>query len=540
MKYVGLFLLLLYVGVALSYVVPHEWLRNTYESEQFKSARRTLARSGDAPYRHVNHRHRQTIKRDVCVAGAGASGLGFSYWATQLGQRGKTVIVLEPESFIGGNCNTVPFTAQGFSGAIDIGFAVFSNSSYLIDKGDTFWVTPSGQFRTDVFINELTGGKAFPIVQGPPQPSNNLVFKFSTGEPTSTPPFNATAFGIALNNLFGLLNKYPWMENSVRPGHIPADSELLLPFSDIIRNYGLEPLVPVFFDVVAPWPDYDDVTALYGIISLKKALLYIFTDSYAGFIVLGGCVQVYDAIEQTVGSENILTEVEYLRVKRPPASSNSNKPHELRVRVGKGSGRYEVNIECNKFVAAFPATSETIDFLKPDRREQDAFKDFQGRYWGSIAFDSKGPVPDQFLPFDLKNYDPDRPFGKPEVPYLAPFTRRVPLPGAPGVSYINAGNCEPTIQEAYQIFEDQTKNLPSSVVTNTTIRVLIPHKVYQPFLSPQVLSRDVNPYALIRRLNSELYRGMLWLNTNEGDNDHSIQHLNAKKAAEWFKLLEYI
>ena len=345
-------------------------------------------------------------------------------------------------------------------------------------------------------------------------PSPTYGVDFLTGEILPVPS-NATAFDIAFGNLFALVSKYPWFDNATRPSPIP--DELLLPFSVIVDRYGLQPLVQTLFpDTVTAIADYNDVLALYALIDLKPALLYLLTTPGSGFYIDGGCIHMYDGIVDYIGRENVLTSVKYLDVERPP-NGWSNAMTRITVLVGEGPGSYVQDIHCGAVVVAFPEDQETIAFLEPDDAENDALEGFTFRYWAAVEADVEGPIADSGTGFTLYNWDPTKQYQVPAPPCVQSISRV--LPYGPAGSYITSKTYL-THAEAYAVWRSQMANLPGSLVTNSTIVTIVPHASYQPNAPASVLARPVNVYELQRQL--EGYRNTYWTSTTWGDNDSML------------------
>ncbi|KAK3370514.1 hypothetical protein B0H63DRAFT_402353 [Podospora didyma] len=165
------------------------------------------------------------VHKDVVILGGGASG---TYAAIRLREDyGKSVLLVEMEAVLGGHVNTyiIPETGEAFN---------YGVQSYIDYKGakaffQSFGIPlqPNVLFSSNtVLIDPSTGG----IVTNAPAP----------------PP---------LNESIAALQKYhdviaPWDDiqlpgywNFPRGNQIPAD--LLLPFADFVKKYGLEAMAPI-------------------------------------------------------------------------------------------------------------------------------------------------------------------------------------------------------------------------------------------------------------------------------------------------------
>ena len=437
------------------------------------------------------------IHVDGCGIGAGPTGMA---WAAFYKDLGRSVLLIEKEAIYGGNCNTVNLPGGDW---LDIGTAAFSNSTLLKSINnvtDSFW-----SIDTAAFANRFSGGLAFalPPLGGASPPVYSANFKNGVQLNISTNP-NFTA---ALIRLIGLVSQYPWLESADKPSPIPA--ELLLPFSTIIVNYQLEPLVDVFFPTfIFGTTDYNKTLALYALLEVKPALYAWLTVPNAVFSIFGGCVKIYDGIADYIGRQNILLSATIVDADRP--ANNTNQSIHLQVLAGVGDQKTFYDVYCKKMLVAYPLDSKTIKPLKPDSLEKDAFKDFEFKYVGAIAADIAGPITN--TSFSLFNHNPNRPFDSPNAPCVQTIVYQLPIPGRPAFSYV-ASKKFLTNEEVLDIWNSQVDGIPSNLLTSATIRVLAPHAEYQPMITdPFVLAQPCNPFCKIHTLQGR--KNTYWASTS--------------------------
>jgi hypothetical protein len=452
----------------------------------------------------------RTMLRDVCILGAGPSGMSAAAFLKDLG---LTSVIVETDDVYGGNCNTEYFNppAPGLPDWIDIGTAAFENSTFLtLVNGDTFWT-----IDTVFQANRFSGGNVVSIGAGGGSATPNYAADWLRGITIPIPPptpESIAEFQAAFGRLFALVEQYPWFQSAERPSPIPA--ELLVPFSQIVAEYDLYPLLPLFIAAVDGVTNYDTLLATYGLIDVKPSLLYFFTNpNEAGFIINGGCIKMYDGMAEYIGNQNILLGARVKNVLRP--NSQSNSPVKLQVIDNSGS---IVNAICQNLIVAFPENLDTIRFLDPDTIETAAYQDFSFRYWAALELNTTGPITEDQT-YLLYNWNATAPW---------PFIQNAPsvqdmyrnLPYGPSGSYITS-EYYLTPAQARAVWEQQVANIPKEYVTEAKIINLRPHASYGPHAPADVLAREVNPYEIQRQIQG--HRKTWWSSTTPGDNDSMVQ-----------------
>lgn len=151
----------------------------------------------------------ETIFRDVAIIGGGASG---TYAAIKLRDQGKSVILIEKESVLGGHTNTYRDPKTGIS--VDYGVQVFHNQKIVKDFFNRLNV--SWTISTSVFN------------MGNPK---HLDPKTAKSLPYTSPDPTAALIAYATQ-----LAKYPGIERGFfLPDPVPDD--LLLPFGKFLEKY---------------------------------------------------------------------------------------------------------------------------------------------------------------------------------------------------------------------------------------------------------------------------------------------------------------
>jgi hypothetical protein len=456
-----------------------------------------------------------TIRRDVCIAGAGYSGMST---ALEVVQNGGSVIVFETDDRVAGNCNTVP---DNSGIPLDIGQFAFTNTTTLTSLGMSFW----GSFDSAAYLNNLTNGRVLPFSLGAPTPT--FLTNFRTGQ-NYTSIYTPADFGAAFGRLFALVDKYPWTDPADRPTEIDPDSELLKPWSWTIDQYDLYPLVETLFpNTIVAVADYQDVLTLYALMDLKKALLYIFSLPNVGMFINGGCQHVFDGYVDRIGAENIMLNVEYLDVERAP--NGSSQPNRFTVRTKIDGRKRIVDVECDAFVAAFPVTGESFDFLDPTAREQSAYGPVDARFIATMAWEADGPLMQPGSSFILYNRDPTQPLGVPAPPCVQSMSRSFPVGN--GTNYLTAKETL-SVKEVYKVFRKQTKNISAGFITDPQIKVMYRHIDYQPNAPAWALIGPNNVYGQVKTNNAQFHMKTIVSGTFAGDNDATLEILRGIEVAQ--------
>lgn len=160
-----------------------------------------------------NYAHRQTLVRDVCILGGGASG---TYAAVRLRDAGKSVALVEQAAQLGGHTQTYidPYTGV----PLDVGVKVFHDTDLVRNYFGRFGV----EFVAD------------------PQPAAKEQYvDFETGRSTAA-TYNATIAAGALDAWTAQLNRFPYLAAAGFGGlPNPLPDDLLLPFGRFVDKYGL-------------------------------------------------------------------------------------------------------------------------------------------------------------------------------------------------------------------------------------------------------------------------------------------------------------
>lgn len=342
------------------------------------------------------------ITRDICVIGGGSAG---TYAALRLRDLGKSVIVVERKSRLGGHAETYIDPNTGV--AIDIGVVVLEN--------------------VDI-VRNYTARFGVPLVAVPPGGAGGggretAYVDFRTGRrvPGYAPPAQADFAAALVKYRQIIAQSYPYLDAGfVLPDPVPA--ELARPFSEFVQRYGLQALFPTLFQYGHGLGNVLADPTLY-VLKLFSARV---VDSIlgAGFLIApGGFAALYDQAELELG-DDVLFDAEVTRVDR----SNRNR---IKVSVDTGCG--EQRIVCKKLVIAFPPTYYGLLPIDLDGVENSLLGRFRQNHYSTGVVELAG-VP---AGVSLQNTGAGTPYDLPPLPGIYGLTPS-PAPGLYNVKYGSA------------------------------------------------------------------------------------------------------
>jgi hypothetical protein len=295
------------------------------------------------------------IVRDVCVIGGGSAG---TYTAVQLRNLGKSVVVLEKESRLGGHAQTVIVDNL----PVNIGVQVFEGQSPLVTS----------------YFSQLNV-PLIPIPSSGARPSANVDFR--TGAPVTIPPTDPVALGTAIGTYLQILEtQFPYLDTGFNLPN-PVSADLIMPFGNFVTKYGLEALVPTVFAFAEGLGDILANPAIYILKNFSLSVVgAIATNSFV--IVPTGTASLYDAAAAFLGSDAIVNS-------QVVAVARSADHVEVFAETPNGP----VIIEAGKLVFAIPPTLPNVALLAPDALEVSLFSRFFANYYATslVQFDGVPP-----------------------------------------------------------------------------------------------------------------------------------------------------
>lgn len=332
------------------------------------------------------------LRRDVCVLGGGSSG---TYAAVRLRDLGHSVVVLERSERLGGHTETYTDPVTGET--VDIGVVVFHDIPTVRDycarlgvpltgasfpAGDTAYV----DYRTGLVVDGYT----------PPVPT-------------------------ALPDYLALLERYPYLDDGYQlPDPVPA--ELLRPFGDVVRAYGLDSVVTLVFNFGQGIGDLLRMPALYAFKLVGLSVVNsVLTNSFVAVPNQDNSL-IYQRATALLG-DDVLFGAQLRSVDR-----GGPGPVELLVSTPDGDRL----VRCDRLVVAVPP--EPDGALLPfdlDGAERSLFARFKARHYSTGVLRLAG------LPAGLgvTNVGADTPYHLPPLP--APYG--VSPAGPPGLWNVKYG-----------------------------------------------------------------------------------------------------
>lgn len=295
------------------------------------------------------------IVRDVCVLGGGSAG---TYAAVQLRTLGKSVVVLEKQSRLGGHAQTVSVNNT----PINIGVQLFEGKNPLV-------ASYCSQLNVPLVPASLGGAPSATHVD------------FRTGTSVAIPAPDPVAFGTAIGTYLNVLQtQFPYLDTGFNlPNPVPPD--LLLPFGDFATKYGLDPLVPTAFQFAEGVGDLLGSPALYVLKLFSLSVVAsIVTDSFV--TVPTGTASLYDAAAALLGSDAVVN---------AHVIAALRGAHGVEVLAETADG--PVFVRAEKLVVAFPPTGLNLAVLIPDELEFSLFRRFHANYYATSLAQVSGLPP---------------------------------------------------------------------------------------------------------------------------------------------------
>ncbi|RDA82435.1 hypothetical protein CP532_6279 [Ophiocordyceps camponoti-leonardi (nom. inval.)] len=337
------------------------------------------------------------ISRDVCILGGGSSG---TYAAVRLKDQGKTVVVVEPKSQLGGHAETWYLDHDdgggGGGGYIDYGVeGVFNNHlsrSYLQRLGVQHKALLPAATRTD-YVDFKTG------------------LKTDHFEPTFLELLPAIMLYRLRVGRFDFLRRGLFSD---LPDPVPE--ELLQTFGEFIEKYKFpQYLLDLVFTFASAVGNLFETPLLYVLqdfgIPHVEALL-------SGYITpVKGMYEVYRRAGEVLGKENILFHSKASRVTR-------NEEEGVTTIVVVDEDGKPVTVRAKQLLVTFPLTPDNTAPLPLTDSERALFRKWRWNGYYAAVINNTG-IQDGL---DVANEDPSKTWGFP----LPPFQWRLQWMGVPG------------------------------------------------------------------------------------------------------------
>ena len=362
-----------------------------------------------------------TIVRDVAVIGGGSAG---TFSAIQIKDKGKSVVVVEAKSRLGGHTETYtdPKTGRG----IDMGVIIWHNISIVTDYFKRFNVPV------------ILAGSDIPA-DAPKETEG--VYDLKTGKALADPRPNQTAVGAAFQLYTQQLLKYPLLDEGMfLPDPVPDD--LVMPFGKFAQKYGIEAALPTMFQYNA---GLGDILTIPTVENMRTWGLSLVSALQGGFITTArhNNSELYGKAQDELGAANSLllkSEVVY--------TERSTTGVQLVVTTPTGNKL----IKAKRLLITIPPK---LDFLRPfslTTQETQVFgKLYNTGYYTSIVQNTG--IPDNL---GIVNYSPDTPYNLPTLPAVYSIGSSIYTPGLK-LAFLGAP------------LSNVTRSLPDKTVLDTII-----------------------------------------------------------------------
>lgn len=346
----------------------------------------------------------ETITRDVCIIGGGATG---TYSAIRLRDMGKSVVVVERNDRLGGHTNT--YRDPATQATIDIGVVVWHDLDIVKQYFSRF----------DVPLKKAVFG-------GPDQVTRFV--DFTTGNFANfTPPDPRealAAYGAQLAN-------YSYLEAGFDlPDPVPDD--LLLPFGDFVKKYSLDAAVYTIFSYGQGLGDLLRQPTIYV---MKNFGLDILRNIQVGFLTTErrDNSELYRKARDELGSDVLLRS----RVARTERNKDGDS---VRVLVDTPSGRKI--IRAKKIILTIPPKLENLRGFDLDKTERSLFRQFRNSAYYTGVLRNSG-IPDNT---SVSNVGQNTPYNLPPLPGVY----YIGATGVPGLHNVKYGSPVPLSDEQVQ------------------------------------------------------------------------------------------
>jgi hypothetical protein len=332
------------------------------------------------------------ITRDIAIIGGGSTG---TYSAIRLRDLGRSVVVVEAGNRLGGHTHT--YTDPGTGAKADIGVVVWHDLEIVRNYFARFGVplekaSFGGPGQVSMYVDYRTGVE---------------VAGYAPGDPSA----GLAAYGAQLA-------QYPYLEQGFDlPNPVPPD--LLLPFGDFARKYGVDSAVGLIFNFGQGLGDLLQQPTLYV---MKNFGLDILRNLSVGFLTTArhNNSELYEKARTELGADALLCS----RV----VATERDVAGYLRILVATVSGLKL--IQAKKLLVTVPPKVSNLAGFDLDTTELSLFTQFRntGYYTGLLRGTG---IPDNY---SVDNIGADTPYHLPALPGVYSISP-TGIPGLHSVKY---------------------------------------------------------------------------------------------------------
>jgi hypothetical protein len=317
--------------------------------------------------------HANTIVRDVAIIGGGAAG---TFAAVRLRDEGKSVVLVEKESVLGGHTNTYKDPVTGVT--VDYGVELFHNQQFVKD-----------------YFNRLNVSWTIDVPSfGPSSPYYLDASAKSIGYESPNPIEGLLAYAEQLA-------QYPSIElGFFLPDPIPED--LLLPFGEFLAKYpDIGNATYTIFSYGQGLGDFLDQPTLYV---FKNFGLDIIQDISTGFLVTTNSnnYEIYDQATKLLGSDVLFN--------GQVISTQRRDDHGVELDIETPTGTQVV--KADKLLIAIPQKLDDMNQFALDAREANLFGEFENTGYYTSLVENTG-LPASFTSYSVGS---GTPYSLPKLP----------------------------------------------------------------------------------------------------------------------------
>lgn len=432
------------------------------------------------------HRYEKVVNRDVVVIGGGSSG---TYAALRLLDEDVSVVVVEKEDHLGGHTNTYidPDTHQPFN----LGVAVFHKSPIVSSYFEKLGVALQNASTSDT-------SSASPVY-----------VDFDTGRRFDYVPPSAQALGATFEKYGKLVGeKYPYLSLGYDlPDPVPQ--ELLAPYSEFVKKYGLEDIVQFVNVINGNIGDILKRPTLYGIKAFSALLVQAVADGFVN-AASGDNWDLYRAAQKVLEKKNNV-------IYRSTVTKITRSKYGVLVSVNTPG--QEIIITAKKLIVAIPPLKKTLQQVNLDLTAKEAhlFEKFKGFLYGSSVLTHRGVNGST----TFNNVGTTTPYHLMRLPGCIGFTPLVgKVPTNKFSAYFSSLNSSETTREIKKLIKTQLGNLEDEGTIGhgeASFKFFTNHAPYHLHVSKEDVKNGF--YKQLYALEGE--ENTFWTGATFADNDSS-------------------
>lgn len=374
-----------------------------------------------------NYAPHDIITRDVCIIGGGASG---TYGAIRLRDEGKSVVVLEQNSVLGGQTTTYTDPASGKK--TEMGVVAWYNN----DTVNKFFARLGVALKTtEIARAGFTTITSIPV-------------DFRTGKRVED--LYSGDFAQGFRNYAEQLAKYPYLEDGFDIPY-PVPSDFLLPFGQFVEKYAIEGAMPVLSIFGNGLGNLLEQPTLYVFKLISMETLQAFQGQSFQSTLHGDNQEIYIKAQFEL-EDDVLYDIQVLEVDR-----RGSHPAVV-VQTSSGTKL----IRAKKLLLTIPPKLDNLHGFDLDNNEQSLFSKFSNTGWFSGVIKNTG-IPSNT---EIRNFGSDTPYNIYALPGIY-MIQACKIPGHLNVKYCSLKSVPEAAVKQDIIDAIQRVNNAGTVATTT-------------------------------------------------------------------------